>query len=79
MADGIKAFMEMGFNALEAEVYTFLLRHASSTGFIAVAAGAWKPAADVYKALETWKAGARCCWWTGASQETAVRFLRRNC
>lgn len=50
--DPIPALMELGFTGLEAEVYSYLATSPPSTGYrIAQALG--KPAANVYKAIET--------------------------
>jgi len=43
---------EMGFTALEAEIYLFLITTGSQTGY-AIAKGLNKPTANVYKALES--------------------------
>ncbi len=49
---GIVSLMDLGFTRLEAEIYTFLVQNPPSTGYrIAQAIG--KPAANVYKALQT--------------------------
>lgn len=44
--------MEMGFTALEADIYLFLLTEGVQTGY-AIAKGINKPTANVYKALES--------------------------
>lgn len=43
---------EMGFTALEAEIYLFLITSGSQTGY-AIAKGINKPTANVYKAIES--------------------------
>lgn len=48
----IQSLMAMGLNALEAEVYTHLLKASPLTGY-AVAKALGKPVANVYKAIET--------------------------
>ena len=45
-------FQNLGFTQLESDIYLFLLKHGLSTGY-AIAKGINKPAANVYKALET--------------------------
>ena len=45
-------FQSLGYTQLESEIYLFLLKHGLSTGY-AIAKGINKPAANVYKALET--------------------------
>lgn len=46
------SLMELGFTQLESAIYIYLLRHGLSTGY-SIAKGLNKPAANVYKALET--------------------------
>lgn len=48
----IQSLMAMGLNALEAEVYTHLLKTSPLTGY-GVAKALGKPAANVYKAIDT--------------------------
>jgi HTH-type transcriptional regulator, sugar sensing transcriptional regulator len=45
-------FQKLGLTQLESDIYIFLLKHGLSTGY-AIAKGINKPAANVYKALET--------------------------
>ena len=45
-------FLALGFTALESDIYCFLLENGLSTGY-SIAKGINKPAANVYKALET--------------------------
>lgn len=45
-------FQHLGFTQLESDIYLFLLKQGLSTGY-AIAKGINKPAANVYKALET--------------------------
>lgn len=54
MANGkhIQALVEMGLNVLEAEVYAHLLKESPLTGY-GVAKALGKPAANVYKAIDT--------------------------
>ncbi len=51
-ADHIQALVALGFTALEAEVYGFLLREPAATGY-RVAQRIGKPAANTYKAVES--------------------------
>ena len=51
-AQAIQALSELGFNGLEAEIYVFLQRESPATGY-RVAQALGKPAANVYKAVET--------------------------
>ncbi len=51
-ADCVQAVVDMGFTALEAEVYAFLVEDAGVTGY-RVAQAIGKPAANTYKALES--------------------------
>jgi sugar-specific transcriptional regulator TrmB len=50
--DPISALVDLGFTALEAEVYTLLVRESPSTGY-RVAQALGKAAANVYKAIES--------------------------
>lgn len=53
--ESVQSLVELGFTGLEAEVYAALLRRSPATGYgIAQAIG--KPAANVYKALESLEA-----------------------
>jgi sugar-specific transcriptional regulator TrmB len=54
VTDAIAALVELGFTALEAEVYTWLLGEASAaaTGY-RIAQGIGKPVANTYKAIES--------------------------
>ncbi|KTF17918.1 TrmB family transcriptional regulator [Pseudoalteromonas sp. H105] len=45
-------FKILGFTLLESDIYCYLLRHGLSTGY-SIAKGINKPAANVYKALDT--------------------------
>lgn len=45
-------FQALGFTQLESDIYLYLLRHGLSTGY-SIAKGIQKPAANVYKALDT--------------------------
>lgn len=47
-----QALVPFGFTALESEIYAFLARESPATGY-RVAQGIGKPAANVYKALQT--------------------------
>jgi len=50
--DSVRALTDLGFTNLEAEIYAFLLQESPATGYrIAQAIG--KPAANVYKAVQT--------------------------
>jgi HTH-type transcriptional regulator, sugar sensing transcriptional regulator len=49
-ADAIQALMPLGFTALEAEAYTWLLGEPGATGY-RIAKGIGKPVANTYKAL----------------------------
>src|SRR5215468_10366506 len=51
-ATAIDALTRLGFTALEAEVYTFLLGEPGATGY-RIAQGIGKPVANTYKALES--------------------------
>lgn len=51
-SDISKNFQNLGLTQLETDIYLFLLKHGLSTGY-AIAKGINKPAANVYKALET--------------------------
>jgi HTH-type transcriptional regulator, sugar sensing transcriptional regulator len=51
-ADAIAALVELGFTALEAEVYTWLLGEPAATGY-RIAQGIGKPVANTYKAIES--------------------------
>jgi len=51
-AQAIQALSELGFNGLEAEIYVFLQRESPATGYRAAQA-IGKPAANVYKAVDT--------------------------
>lgn len=51
-AEAIQPLVDLGFNALEAAVYAFLLREAPATGY-RVARAIGKPAANTYKAIES--------------------------
>ena len=48
----IEALSELGFNGLESEIYVFLQRESPATGY-RIAQAISKPAANVYKALDT--------------------------
>src|SRR2546423_12321018 len=48
----IQVLQDLGFTALEAEVYIFLLKESPATGY-RIAQGIGKPAANTYKAIET--------------------------
>jgi len=50
--DAIQALMRLGFTALEAEAYTWLLGEPGATGY-RIAKGIGKPVANTYKALES--------------------------
>jgi len=50
--DAISALSDLGFTALEAEIYAFLVREAPATGY-RVAQALGKAAANVYKAIES--------------------------
>lgn len=50
--EAAQALSELGFNGLEAEIYVFLQRESPVTGY-RVAQGIGKPAANVYKAIDT--------------------------
>jgi HTH-type transcriptional regulator, sugar sensing transcriptional regulator len=50
--DAIQALMQLGFTALEAEAYTWLLGEPGATGY-RIAKGIGKPVANTYKALES--------------------------
>lgn len=50
--DAVRALTALGFTALEAEVYTFLLRESPATGY-RVAQGIARPVANTYKAIES--------------------------
>ena len=50
--NSIEALVSLGFTRLEAEVYTFLVRESPVTGY-RVAQAIGKPAANVYKAIES--------------------------
>src|SRR5215475_7831512 len=54
MHDGtaVHALMQLGFTALEAEAYTWLLGEPGATGY-RIAKGIGKPVANTYKALES--------------------------
>ena len=52
VSDGIQALIALGFSGVEAEVYTFLLQDSPATGY-RVAQALGKPAAGVYKVLES--------------------------
>ena len=47
-----QSLMELGLTSLEAQIYTFLLQQSPATGY-RVAKAVGKPAANVYKALQT--------------------------
>lgn len=51
----LQSLVNLGLTALEAEIYSFLLQESPVTGY-AVAKALGKPAANVYKALETLEA-----------------------
>jgi len=51
-ADAIDALVRLGFTALEAEAYTWLLGEPGATGY-RIAKGIAKPVANTYKALES--------------------------
>src|SRR5262244_1295461 len=51
-ATAIDALTRLGFTALEAEVYTWLLGEPGATGY-RIAQGIGKPVANTYKALES--------------------------
>lgn len=51
----VRALVDLGFNGLEAEVYTALAQHPPMTGY-RVAQVLGKPAANVYKAIESLQA-----------------------
>lgn len=53
--ESVRALVELGFTGLEAEVYTTLARHPPTTGY-RVAQLLGKPAANVYKAIESLQA-----------------------
>jgi sugar-specific transcriptional regulator TrmB len=50
--DSIAALTALGFTGLEAEVYTFLVQESPATGY-RIAQATTKPAANIYKALES--------------------------
>lgn len=52
VAKQLQTIVELGFTALEAEIYTFLVRESPATGY-RVAQAIGKPAANTYKALES--------------------------
>jgi sugar-specific transcriptional regulator TrmB len=52
LQDGRQALVELGLTALEADVYTCLLRERDATGY-RVAAALGKPVANTYKALQS--------------------------
>jgi len=54
-AGAVEALAGLGFGALEAEVYAFLVREAPATGY-RVAQALCRPAANVYKAIEALEA-----------------------
>ena len=51
-AGGAQALVNMGFTALEAEIYTFIVGEPGVTGY-RVAQAIGKPAANTYKSLES--------------------------
>jgi sugar-specific transcriptional regulator TrmB len=53
--ESVRALVDLGFNGLEAEVYTALAQHPPMTGY-RVAQLIGKPAANVYKAIESLQA-----------------------
>src|SRR5215813_11412219 len=52
MNDATAALVELGFTALEAEIYTWLAGETSATGY-RIAQGIGKPVANTYKAIES--------------------------
>jgi sugar-specific transcriptional regulator TrmB len=48
----LKPLIGLGFNNLEAQIYTFLLQNSPVTGY-RIAKGIAKPASNIYKAIET--------------------------
>lgn len=52
LESGVEALVDLGFTRLEGEVYTLLLRESPATGY-RVAQAIQRPAANVYKAIES--------------------------
>ncbi|MFH1700228.1 MAG: helix-turn-helix domain-containing protein [Candidatus Zixiibacteriota bacterium] len=48
----LKPLIGLGFNNLEAQIYTYLLQNSPATGY-RIAKGLAKPASNIYKAIET--------------------------
>jgi len=67
VADAIQALSELGFTGAEAEVYAFLLQESPATGY-RVAQALRKPAANVYKAIESLQAKGAVLVDDGASR-----------
>lgn len=70
--DAARLLVSFGFTALESEIYVFLLRESPATGY-RVAQAIGKPAANVYKAIQTLEAkGAVLTERSGNRQARAV-------